>query len=72
MLGPEKITEWYKKLGVERGFDLGLGGFSVTGQIADKLGTSDAIMMGMGAGWSHGRCSTPPTRIARPRRRARD
>jgi len=49
-LGAERITEWYKKLGVGRGFDLGLGGFSVAGQIADKLGTSDAIMMGMGQG----------------------
>lgn len=50
LLGPEKISEWYRRLGVERGFDLHLGGFGYPGSIGKNLGTSDAIMMGMGQG----------------------
>lgn len=50
LLGPEKMAEWYRRLGVERAFDLHLGGFAYPGAIGKGLGTSDAIMMGMGQG----------------------
>ncbi len=49
-LGAERITEWYRRLGVGRGFELGMGGGAFAGEIGTGLGVSDAIMMGMGQG----------------------